>query len=107
MVDRSQAGDTLDILLEAKEPGQYELVVKLTKAVDYAVVQLELDGKTVGPQIDLYNQGVIPWTISLGVHQLTAGKHTLTVRIVGANPNAVKSYMFGIDQIILNRQPRP
>lgn len=104
----AKPGDTLDILLEAKGPGQYELVVKLTKAVDYAVVQLELDGKTVGPQIDLYNQGVIPsGPISLGVHQLTAGKHTLTVRIVGANPNAVKSYMFGIDQIILNQQPRP
>ena len=98
----AKPGDTLDILVEVKKAGEYEVVVKLTKAVDYAVVQLALDGKNAGPPIDLFNPAVIPsGPISLGIHQLKAGKHTLTARIVGANPKAVKAYMFGIDQIIL------
>ena len=32
---------------------------------------------------------------------LSAGQHRLTVEIVGANPQAQKSYMFGIDRIEL------
>lgn len=47
-------------------------------------------------------EGVIPsGPLSLGQHALRAGDHTLTVEIVGANKEAVKAYMFGIDEILL------
>jgi len=36
--------------------------------------------------------------LPLGTHELTAGDHKLTVEIVGANEQAVKSYMFGLDR---------
>ncbi len=74
--------------------------VDLTKACDYGIVQLSLDGKAVGKPIDLYYPEVsTSGPISLGTHDLTAGDHRLTVEIVGANPRAMPSYMFGIDRI--------
>jgi len=98
----AKPGDTLDIVLPVKMSGNYEVVVTLTKAVDYGIVQLSIDGKKAGGPIDLYNDGVIPTgPISLGRFTLEAGDHKLTVEIVGANEKAVKAYMFGLDQIIL------
>ncbi len=80
--------------------GKHEVIVHLTKARDYAIVQLSLDGKPAGKPIDLFNPEVVnSGPISLGVHNLPAGQHRLTVEIVGADPRAVKAYMFGIDRI--------
>ena len=78
----------------------------MTKAIDYGIVQLYLDGKKAGEPVDLYNNGVIPTAppIPLGVHDLTQGTHKLTVEIVGANPKAVKSYMFGLDYVTLEME---
>ena len=84
-----------------KTAGAYDVSVVLTKARDYGIVQFYLDGKKVGEPIDLYNPEVIPTEpIPLGTHDLTEGEHKLTVEIVGANPKAIKSYMFGLDYII-------
>ena len=64
-------------------------------------MQFYLDGKKVGEPVDLYNgPDVIPATVMLGVHEMTAGDHTLTVKIVGANEKAVKGYMFGICRVV-------
>ena len=78
----------------------------LTKAVDYGIVQLYLDGKKLGGPIDLFNNGVIRIDppVPLGAHELTEGKHKLTVEIVEANEKAVKAYMFGIDERKLERE---
>jgi len=99
---RAKPGDKLDVALPAKKDGDYQVSVVLTKARDYAVVQLYLDDKKVGDRIDLYNPEVINTEpISLGTHALSQGEHKLTVEIVGANEKAVKAYMFGMDLIIL------
>ena len=69
---------------------------------DYAMVQLSLDDQKIGEPIDLYGPQVVPTgPINLGMHELNKGQHTLTVKIVGANPKAQKSYMVGIDRIEL------
>ena len=82
--------------------GRYEVNVGLTKARDYGVVQFWLDGKKAGEPIDLYNPDVIPsGPIALGDFELGQGRHALTVEIVGTNPKAHKSYMFGIDRLQL------
>ena len=68
----------------------------------YGIVQLSLDGEKLGGPIDLYNPEVIPTgELALGSHALTAGEPKLTVEITGANPRAVKSYMFGLDYVKL------
>jgi len=98
----AKPGDKLDLALSVEKAGNYDVVVTLTKAVDYAVVRFQLDGKPAGEQIDLYNDGVIPsGPISLGTHLITPGEHKLTVEILGANEKAIEAYMFGIDEIIL------
>ena len=99
----AKPGDRLDILLPVKQAGRRRIDVVLTKAPDYAIVQFHLDGKKLGPPIDLYNHpGVIRTpAIPLGTVDLTAGNHTLTVEITGANPKALKAYMFGLDEVRL------
>jgi len=95
-------GDQLDLAIPVAKAGKYRLTVALTKARDYGTVQLMLDGNKLGEPIDLYNPNVVPsGPIEFGPHDLTAGEHKFTVEITGANPAAIKSYMFGLDYIKL------
>jgi hypothetical protein len=56
--------------------------------------------------VDLYNSEVTNTPpISLGVHELKAGTHTLSFTITGANRKAVKAHMLGLDYVSLH--PRP
>jgi hypothetical protein len=98
----AQPGDKLDIRIPVAQAGTYAITAYLTKARDYGIVQLYLDGQKLGEAIDLYHAAVIPsGPIVLGTRELSAGDHTLTVEIVGANPQALKAYMFGLDRLVL------
>ena len=95
-------GDTLELAVPVENGGTYRIKTQLTKAVDYGIHQLYLDGKKLGEPIDLFNNGVIPTgQIDLGIHKLDKGQHVLKVEIIGANDKAVKAYMFGIDYLLL------
>jgi len=103
--ERGKVGDKLLLALPVAKAGKYELKARLTKANDYSIVQLHLDGKKIGGPIDLFNNGVIPTKVlSFGVHDLAKGPHKLTVEIVGINAKAIKKYMFGLDYVLL--EPR-
>ncbi len=103
---RGKPGDRLTLGIPVKEAGKYKLVVQMTKAVDYGIIQLSLDGQKLGAPIDLYNRSVVPTgPLDLGLQELTKGDHRLTLEIVGANPRAVKSYMAGLDYVQLQRAP--
>lgn len=94
--------DTLDLSLPATVAGRYDVDMQLTTATDSAIVQLYLDGNALGGSIDLYSDGVAPTgELDLGAYDLTTGTHTLSVEILGANPQAVQSYTVGIDYIQL------
>ena len=98
----AKPGARLELALPVKKSGKYEVLVKLTKAVDYGIVLLRFDASLPGTQVDLYNNGVIPFgPLSLGVFDLKAGDHQLSIDIVDANRQAVKSYMFGLDYVQL------
>jgi hypothetical protein len=99
---QGKPGDKLVLALPVKQAGRYELRALLTKAKDYGIVKLSLDGKPLGKPIDLYNPQVVPTKeLSFGVHELAKGDHKLTVEVVGANEKAVKSHMFGLDYVLL------
>jgi hypothetical protein len=102
----AKPGDKLELAVPLKRAGRYSVSAVMTKARDYGIVQCYLDGKKAGEPIDLYNDGVIPTDppVSLGVHELSAGEHKLTVEIVGANEKAVKAYMFGLDRVIFDAE---
>jgi len=98
----AKPGDRLELALPVAKAGKYQLRAQLTKAVDYGIVQLWLDGEKLGQPLDLFHDGVIATgELELGTQALSAGEHKLSVEINGANPNAVKSYMFGLDYVRL------
>lgn len=97
-------GDKLTLALPVDKSAKYELSAHFTKAIDYGIIQLALDGVPLGKPIDFFNDGVIPFgPVSFGAFDLKAGEHQLTAEIVGANEKAIKSYMFGLDYVQLNR----
>ncbi len=99
---QAKPGDKLDLEIPVQKSGSYDLIVRMTKAADYGIVQIYLDGQKVGGPFDLYNDGVVATgEISLGKMDLSKGNHKLTVEIVGANDRAIKAYMFGLDYIKL------
>jgi hypothetical protein len=82
--------------------GKRHVIAKLTKAGDYAKVQLYVNGNKAGDVIDLYHEGVTPANeMDLGEFDLKKGQNTLTIEIVGANEKAAKAYMVGLDYILL------
>jgi putative membrane-bound dehydrogenase-like protein len=96
---------TLELEFTAPSEGEYEVYVALTKAIDYGIVALAIDDGQPSAPIDAYNDGVIhSGPLSLGTHKLSAGKHRLVVTIDGANPKAVKGYMFGLDYLWLQKK---
>jgi len=98
----AKPGNTLELALPVAKAGNYRLKMQLTKAVDYGIVQLYLDGNKFGDPIDLYNNGVVATgPLDMGTHDLTQGRHVLKVEIVGANEKAAKSYMFALDYVKL------
>jgi len=102
----AQPGDKLELAVPVKKAGTYQVSVVLTKARDYGIVQLYLDGKKAGEPINLYNPEVIATEpMPIGTHQLAEGDHTLGVEIVGADEKADKAYMFGLDYVIFEMKP--
>lgn len=101
----AKPGDKLELALPVETDGRYQLLAALTRAVDYGIVKLSLDGREL-TTIDLFNDGVVSTgELDLGAHELTAGEHKLGVEITGANARAVKSYMFGLDYVRLAPAP--
>jgi hypothetical protein len=97
----AEPGDTLTLAFKTEQGGSYRLKAALTKAIDYGIVQLSLDGKELGEPLDLINDGVITHVYDLGVHDLPAGRHTFAAKITGSNPKAIKRHMFGVDYLLL------
>ncbi len=102
-------GDRLDLTLPVPAPGTYEVQIVLTKAPDYAMLKFLLDGKPLDPVFDGFSPpgaGVIHSPVlTLAKTDLPAGDHRLTLEITGANPEATKAYMAGIDYVYLKRLP--
>jgi hypothetical protein len=102
----AKPGDRLTVALPVNIPGTYTVEAVLSRAPDYGVVRFLLDGQPLSDkQIDLFGSKVTNTTpLALGERELSAGEHRLTVEITGANPEAVKSYMVGIDYLWLRRK---
>ncbi len=97
----ARPGEKLSMSLPKKSNCQrIELV--LTCARDYGIVQLQLDDKKLGEPIDLYDTEVTTTgVLSFPVLAWQGESHTLSFELLGANENADKSYMVGIDYVRL------
>jgi len=103
---KAKEGDVLDIKFTAATSSKQELFVVLTKANDYGIVQLAINGKNVGKPIDCFNPEVTPTgEISLGVFDLSEGEHVLRATISGSNDKAKDAgggwgrHLFGLDYL--------
>lgn len=100
-----QPGDRLTLALPVTQPGKYAIKAVFTRAQDYGVARFHLDGKPLGGnQIDFFGSRVTTTQLlTLGEADLTAGEHQFTIEITGANPEAVKSFMVGLDYLWLEK----
>ena len=98
----AKVGDRLTLSFDTDREGDFELFASFTKAIDYGVCQLKLNGQPISTPLDFYNDGVISTgPLGLGSHRLRNGNNTLQIEIVGANEKAQKSYMVGLDYLYL------
>ncbi|MBP87725.1 MAG: cytochrome C [Planctomycetaceae bacterium] len=99
----AKPGAKLDLELSVVKDGTYNVEIVMTRARDYGIVQLYLDDKMLGGPVDLFNSlDVITTGVLTYENQaLATGDHKLRVEIVGANPEAEKAFMFGLDYVRL------
>jgi putative heme-binding domain-containing protein len=95
----AQPNDSLSLEFELAKEGKFEPQIVLTKARDYAIIQLLVDDVPIGDPIDGFNSPEVITTgiIKLPAREWTQGKHTLKIQILGKNADAVPGYMVGID----------
>ncbi len=99
-------GDTLVLEFPAKKTGRFRVKLNLTRARDYGIVRIAVNGTPAKVVLDRYAQEVKHDLLDLGVFELKQGKNRLEVRIEGANSEAIKSHMFGVDYIKLEASSR-
>ena len=94
-------GDRIKLAVNIEQAGLQEIVLQLTRAPDYGIVQISLDDAPIGAPVDLYSSGDVMPTgpLSLGERVLSAGLHVLAFEILGANPAAIPRYSVGIDYV--------
>ncbi|MFQ5806768.1 MAG: glycoside hydrolase family 172 protein [Phycisphaerae bacterium] len=99
-------GDKLVLGFEVERAGQYRVIARFLTAKDYGIHQLYVNDEKAGEPIDLFNPNVKPSEErELGTFNLPVGQNKLTVEIVSANDQAIKSHMFGLDYLRLARAP--
>ncbi len=95
-------GEVMTMQVPVGRPGRYQVEVALTKANDYAVVAIAIDGDRLGQPIDLFDPAVVPTgVLQLGVVELSAATAQLTFEILGKNDSARPGYMVGVDYLRL------
>ena len=96
-------GSRLDLEIPVAVAGKFDVLMAFTKAPDYGIVRVILDGVKLGEPIDLFNAKSVISTgvIQIGQKDFKSGSHKLTLEIVGKNPFAVPGYMVGLDSVQL------
>jgi hypothetical protein len=98
-------GNKPNLLTEFALPsaGTYDLVLYYTKAPDFGQFTVYVDGSMPTNQ-DGYGPQVALGQVSLGRHQLSAGRHELAFEVTGKNPRST-GYIIGVDRLQLNSVP--
>ncbi len=96
-----QRGGSVEFGLPVRAARRYRVCVLATAAPDYGIVRVELDGKPVGAEFDLYSGRVCPsGALELGTHALAAGQHRISFTAVGKN-RVSDGHAFGLDAVEL------
>lgn len=100
-------GDRLNIPVQVEEAGEYGLTGFFTRARDYGIFRVLVNGEPAGNLIDGYNPTVEPTgPLYLDRIPLEAGENIITVEIVGKETRSSgfgEGYLVGIDGFALSR----
>ncbi len=95
-------GDSVAFNLDAPEEGDYQVLANFTKASDYGVAEISINGKVAVASMDFYDAKVkATGETDLGAWHLTKSGNKITLKISGANDKAEKNYMIGVDYFLL------
>jgi len=101
----AQKGGSVVLELDLPRKGTYRLHVYFTRAPDFGIVQVSLDGKNLGKPFDGYHPQVAPPDkVELDGVELGEGKHLLRFEVPDKNPSSTNFFM-GIDCFILTPEP--
>lgn len=96
----ARPGSVLRLEFRSKLAGRRKLFLALTKAPDYGIVRISVNGVNIADACDLFADGVVPAGEAAYEADLREGANELRVEIVGTNERAhPKSFMFGIDYL--------
>jgi hypothetical protein len=96
-----KVGDKLMATFEVAKAGKHKVLAVFTKARDYGVITVRLNGvETEVQDYDLYDPKVMDTGEEvLGEFELKQGANTLEIEITGLNPAAVPRRMMGLDYL--------
>lgn len=101
----AKPGDTLALGFNVEKAGRYAVIARMTKANDFGIHQLSINGAPAGDPIDFWNKDVIgDDPVNLGVFDLKEGQNLFGVEVIGANEKAIKAHMFGLDYLLLKEE---
>ncbi|GAA1525115.1 DUF2961 domain-containing protein [Kribbella lupini] len=96
----TKAGDKVVLEFSVPSAGAYKVSSVLTKAADYGIVDLAIDGGTPVSFDGYQGAGVGTQKVDLGNATLAAGKHQLSVTLTGKNA-AATNFLAGVDLLDL------
>jgi hypothetical protein len=96
-----KVGDKLTVSFPVKKAGLQKVHAVFTKAPDYGIVRLAVDGQpSVLGDLDLYRGNVSNTQVRfIGEFDLQPGDHMLEVTIIGHNEKAKPAMMFALDYL--------
>lgn len=101
---RAEKGGRVEVVFQVNSAGRYRVRLLATAAPDFGTIRASIDGKSALADFDLYAGRVFPsGPLQLGEYELSVGKHTLGITVVGKNASST-DYFFGLDALDLYRQ---
>jgi len=85
------------------KPVEGAAVLRMTRAKDYGIVEIALDGDVIVRQFDGYAEAVSGALIPLGERKLAEGPHRLTIRVTGKN-HLSENLFWGMDYLRVGGQ---
>jgi arylsulfatase A-like enzyme len=102
---KARPGDVLTIPLYVDEGGEYELVGFFTRAKDYGIISLQVNGQEAGQLFDGYSPQVeASGPVSFGRFQLMSGENEVKITLVGKDVRSggySDGFLVGIDGFTL------
>lgn len=93
----AEQGGYVTLQLDVRETAEYQLDIYFTKAPDFGIVEVSLDGKKISRRFDGYDPEVVPsGKVSFGTIRLTEASHLLRFTVVDKDRRS-KNYHMAID----------